>query len=152
MFDRHECCVIAGRAFSGAIFRRIKTEMFYRVDIVYGVEFVYRVDRVMRCLIDIEYLFDDIASIDVLIIEMDSLYGVVVGDIANFGSINFVYEISEAIYSSAVALNNVAGDDKFGIITDASEHHEHLIRGRVLHFVGNNEGSFECASSHIGEW
>jgi len=50
-----------------------------------------------------------------------------------------------------IDLRHVAGDHGFGAVTDARKKHLHLLAGRVLRFVENDERVRECAAAHERE-
>ena len=50
-----------------------------------------------------------------------------------------------------VNLGDVAGDDGFGIETEARQKHLHLFAGGILRFIENYEGIIQRAPAHEGE-
>mgnify|MGYP005626903619 CR=1 FL=1 len=53
-----------------------------------------------------------------------------------------MHNIKESIISIPVALFQIPGNNHFGVFSDASGKHQHLVGCRVLHFVGNNKSPF----------
>ena len=61
------------------------------------------------------------------------------------------FEQAGMLVRRQIDLRFVAGDDGLGADAEAREEHEHLLGGRVLRFVENDEGVVQRASAHVGQ-
>src|SRR5579859_541803 len=88
---------------------------------------------------------DEVVANDVFFAELGA------ADAFDFAANFERFDEAAAFAGRQIDLRGVAGDDGFGVETEARQKHFHLFAGGVLRFVENDEGVVERAAAHEGE-